>query len=310
MNQPLLSICIPTYNRANVLRETVQTFIDDPDFDEQVEIVILDNASTDATQSVGEELAAKCSNVKYYRNLENIEDKNFFSVLKLGTGKYLKLNNDTITLRAGGLRRMKEHVACANPNQFLFFFPMLPHLKREVSTIRSINDLIEVGSFYITSIACFGCWKNKLEEIVDPFKYSSFKLTQVDWYLQLANNYEGVIIHSDDVVIASLPNKGGYNIAQVFVNNYFSILNDWKAKISNSVLEKEKFRIFKYHILPLTKQLYGKSGHTFDKKKHNRILYTHYKDKPYFYFFYIRLFLMLPYVLLRKYVRQVSGRSR
>ena len=50
--QPLLSICIPTYNRAEYLVGALENIISDPAFDERVEIVISDNASTDDTENV------------------------------------------------------------------------------------------------------------------------------------------------------------------------------------------------------------------------------------------------------------------
>ena len=43
--QPLVSICIPTYNRAECLKETIESIICQPEFLEgKVEIVVSDNA--------------------------------------------------------------------------------------------------------------------------------------------------------------------------------------------------------------------------------------------------------------------------
>ena len=42
MEKPLLSICIPTYNRAEVLNATLNEITSLKDFDESVEIVISD----------------------------------------------------------------------------------------------------------------------------------------------------------------------------------------------------------------------------------------------------------------------------
>ena len=59
IEKPLLSICIPTYNRAELLRDNLEHIVSDPDFDDEVEIVISDHCSTDETRTVGEEYAKK-----------------------------------------------------------------------------------------------------------------------------------------------------------------------------------------------------------------------------------------------------------
>lgn len=49
--KPLLSICIPTYNRAEYLAKSLDTLVCLPEFNSsEVEVVISDNASTDNTQ--------------------------------------------------------------------------------------------------------------------------------------------------------------------------------------------------------------------------------------------------------------------
>ena len=50
--EPILSICIPTYNRAESLRTSLQQYVSCKGFDESIEIVISDNASTDDTRKV------------------------------------------------------------------------------------------------------------------------------------------------------------------------------------------------------------------------------------------------------------------
>ena len=50
-NTILLSLCIPTYNRVETLTVMLERVVHDPDFDEEVEIVISDNCSTDDTEA-------------------------------------------------------------------------------------------------------------------------------------------------------------------------------------------------------------------------------------------------------------------
>lgn len=65
MTKPRLSICIATYNRAGYIGETLESII--PQLTEEVEIVIVDGASTDNTGAVVERYAAACKQIRYIR---------------------------------------------------------------------------------------------------------------------------------------------------------------------------------------------------------------------------------------------------
>ncbi len=53
--QVMISVIIPTFNRAKLLMEAVRSVLDQKDVPEDVEIIVVDDGSTDNT---GEALAA------------------------------------------------------------------------------------------------------------------------------------------------------------------------------------------------------------------------------------------------------------
>lgn len=71
MSDVKLSICIPTYNRADFLRNALSYCLRDFDFEFPYEIVISDNASTDDTGQVAAEFREKGLPIQYYRRREN-----------------------------------------------------------------------------------------------------------------------------------------------------------------------------------------------------------------------------------------------
>ena len=77
MNKPLLSICIPTYNRANLLVKAISSIVEQPIFSSgKIEVVVTDNCSTDETKKICEEFMSKYENIKpYYILNRNSEDK-------------------------------------------------------------------------------------------------------------------------------------------------------------------------------------------------------------------------------------------
>ena len=97
-SQPLVSICIPTFNSVGYLKEAIasalgQTYIN-------IEILVFDNASTDGTESVVREIAALDRRVRYVRHSENVGMvRNFNACINGASGKYLKFvcSDDEIT---------------------------------------------------------------------------------------------------------------------------------------------------------------------------------------------------------------------
>ncbi len=91
--QPILSICIPTWNRWYSLQDTLKSIITQKEFlSWEVEIVISDNASTDETELEVKNLCEEYNNIKYYRNKTNIWwNPNINKALSLWTWEYLWL---------------------------------------------------------------------------------------------------------------------------------------------------------------------------------------------------------------------------
>lgn len=84
---PLLTIGVPTYNRAEKLRSALESLLrqDIASF----EIVVSDNASTDATDEVLREFQTRAAMVRSYRHPTTVPvTENFRTVLRLAQGRY------------------------------------------------------------------------------------------------------------------------------------------------------------------------------------------------------------------------------
>lgn len=72
MSKPILSICIPTYNRANWLRSSLWNWLSQvKQTNGLVELIVCDNASEDNTKQIIEE-ACEWGDFQYYCNSKNI----------------------------------------------------------------------------------------------------------------------------------------------------------------------------------------------------------------------------------------------
>lgn len=87
MEDPLVSICIPTYNRAATIERALASATSQ--IYANLEIIVADNASDDDTATVVESFRARDPRVKYVRHPRNIGMvANLNTVIRLGTGKY------------------------------------------------------------------------------------------------------------------------------------------------------------------------------------------------------------------------------
>ena len=310
-SRPLISLCIPTYNRNDILRYVLQCFIANKEFDDEVELVISDNCSTDETQQTGEEFARKYTNIKYYRNIQNIHDQNFVSVLDRGEGLYLKLLNDWSYLAEEGLRFMKQSLKeNLNEHNLLFFTNnyIFTDRKQLINYCTSIDDYMQVVSTYSTSNNIFGVWRDDWPKIVDKQRYSELKLQQVDWTYQLLKMYDGKCVMYDYKIMGTAPLKrknSGYNWFKVHLDNYYTILEPYikEGLISPETLLQDKHYLLQHFTPELrrTFHLTRRHGWNFDTDGTWKILMKYYKNDPYFYYF----MLTLP---LQKYIQRRKHR--
>lgn len=90
---PLVSVCIPTFNRADKLRRAVECLLSCsyPD----LEIIISDNGSSDHTEHVCKKLCAGHDNIRYFRHpINRGPSKNFDFAREQATGKYFLWHGD------------------------------------------------------------------------------------------------------------------------------------------------------------------------------------------------------------------------
>lgn len=113
MGKILLSICIPTYNRASFLSEAISSVLEQitDDIKDKVEICISDNASTDNTDNIVLSFQEKSNiNIVFHKNSINQgADKNFLKVIDIANGKYCwYLGSDDKISNGGIIAILKE----------------------------------------------------------------------------------------------------------------------------------------------------------------------------------------------------------
>lgn len=111
---PKLSICIPTYNRVNLLEAAILRLIDQVTSlgcDGVVEILIGDNASTDSTEIVVRRLISSYPYISYIKNKINIGcERNWLNLSKLVKGDFFLVLADDDYIQQGALQKIIENL--------------------------------------------------------------------------------------------------------------------------------------------------------------------------------------------------------
>lgn len=287
MEKVLLSICIPTYNRAEHLQTMLRNIVSLKVFSEcdEIEYIVLDNASTDNTQEIGERFAREFpSKIKYFRNSTNIEDRNFGKALSLGIGTFLKLSNDTLLHTDSGLRHTLAIIKKYEAEKPILCFERADTEGGE-KRYSSLEEFWRARSYSTTWIAEFGTWKSDFTSADDFGRRAETHLTQVDFLLRLMSLKKDAVIVKDSF-FTLIPRKrigtGCVNSSRVFGRDYLDLLAPYvkTGEISESSYNREKWRVFRYLILP--NNLITRPDFEFPKDHFVKHLFFHYKWKFYF----------------------------
>ena len=327
-NKVLLSICIPTCNRGSILDTVILNYITNEEFDDSVELVISNNASTDNTEEIVKEIIKKypSKKISYYKNDENIGAKNFFAVISRAKGKYAKISNDYIYMTNEGLKVLKENIRNTSEDTGLFFYDHLRQKNNGSIMVKNVDEFIHLVNNKITWVTNFGCWTKDIQELGEYTKSNSKvdeHIIQISfWALYLVdhNNITKVVDVQWNRALA-VPNSKRvltYNFFTPHVVWYYDMINDYaklgKVKPETIVFDKKRLlsdfvgnKIVEYLIL--------KKPCAFDLSGSWKIVMEYFGSLPYFYYIIpittLKLGLINPIkVRVKKLVKYILFRNR
>jgi glycosyltransferase involved in cell wall biosynthesis len=169
---PTLSICIPTYNRADRLDRLVGSLVaqiqKEPELEDNIQLLISDNCSTDNTQPICEKWAKAAPFIFYSRNTWNIGgDINQVRSVELAAGRYAWIIGDDDMVRDGGVATVFSRLTPEKTQFFLDFACMdlngnclapsrLPvDIKEPITTVNLMKRLGYLSVFALISSHVF-----------------------------------------------------------------------------------------------------------------------------------------------------------
>lgn len=244
-SQPVLSICIPIYNRAEYLKRQFEQFLQCKElFGDKVQLFISDNCSEDDLGSIAEDYSQKGLSFEYSRNDENIgPDANFIKCFNSAIGKYIwLLGSDDIPVD-GFVPRL---VDILENHDYDYIF--LNHQIDDgiLSEYNSASDILEKVHVWITFMSA-NIFRTEYVKNVRGEDYMNTNLIQVPYFL------EGIVAGGTKAIYncswiqkgSDSANNGGYNLFKVFVVNLLGIL---KEKVTSGQLTRRDYEVAKKSI--------------------------------------------------------------
>lgn len=316
-NKPILSICIPTWNRAKFLNDSL-TKISYQLLDiekKDIEFIVSDNASNDDTPQIVKKHLDQGEPIIYNRNTENIgAARNFIKCIQLSTGKYVWLLGDDDFLKEGALKLLIDTL---KKQEYGLIHLYVRDIKTEMPTIyNNKEDFLYKVSYWITFMSGNIFNRDIIKNINNPEQYIPSHLLQVPYYLEAACSYEKNVIIGFDLILypaADSNNNGGYNFFEVFVKYYLEI---WKEKLTKfnmiDIYKNIKKNIYTQFIIPKVVELlilrrnirhdtspkFNRKG--FDINNAWKILFHYYGANPYFYISTIKYPIMIVFRRISK----------
>ncbi len=245
-----LSICIPTKNRIEYIKKTIESIVNDGVDKSLYQIVISDNSDNDQTALFAAKLDSEGFNIKYFKNPRSGFYNSVQSLL-LGDGELLKLHNDYSAFTDGGFAAMVDSAVKNIHNREMLFFTN-GELKSGVCELdcSNLDSFVLNASYLITWSSSFSIWKDELSKLKTESNEVDEMFPHTSLILQMQCSKYKII---DKVLFKNLSvsKKGGYNIFYNFCILFLDMLKFAmiEKKITEKTFKKVKKDLFYKFIL-------------------------------------------------------------
>jgi glycosyltransferase involved in cell wall biosynthesis len=235
---PLLTIAIPTYNRADHLAGLLAVLEPQIAALPQIELLISDNASSDATPEVVAALESRMSpsgaKLAVYRHADNVgADANFVSCYRRARGHFFWICGDDDLIVPGAIAQVLEHLETPDgqPAELDLVYATSygfredpvsewqgDPMHRRFHTLRDARHFAMVVNIMFTFISGIIVNKARLEALPheEPEAFLGTNLVQLSWSLPLLLHHRKSIVLWERPIAARVGNAHGYELGKVF----------------------------------------------------------------------------------------------
>lgn len=225
---PLLTIAIPTWNRAETLNKALGFLLPQIiQFKDEIEIVVSDNASDDNTKEIVRNYISTYTelNILYNRNSENIKFfGNFKKCRELANGKYIWLLSDDDFVCEDVVKEIMLNLHSDN-DYAAIYLKNSHNINSMHSDVLTYEELIRKETFRISLISSVIFLNDKLNDEMLMERYSGSSFIGFIFLLNSFNFKNMVLRIQGKCLNAVNDRQEGYNFFDVFVNHMEHVID-------------------------------------------------------------------------------------
>jgi abequosyltransferase len=272
----VISICIPTYNRKDYLRELLQEIANQSNAQFCYEVCISDNNSTDGTKEFIDNYKANSPfPIKFRKNELNVGAYiNIIKAAELATGEYTWLFGDDDSFVSGaleGIYRMIQlndkvdvfilnRIVCKTNMDIEYYdnyfqgnkniYANLSSDSEAVSFLKKANSVDALGCFLSSLIVKTGVFSKMCRYVDDNFKTNSFPHVYMLWQYVSQTDFTEVMYVANQYILYRGGNVRHTDVYEK-INSLLIIANILKPKGSVHLALKEVIRKHYHHFLSI-----------------------------------------------------------
>lgn len=259
MDDILLTIAIPTYNRSKFLDRCLHNICKQlKDVNASIELIVSDNASVDNTSEIIQKYKDAGYAIKYIKNIENKgADFNVAQCYTEAAGKYVLTLGDDDVLVTGGLAVI---INTLSKNEL-----GIVYLKNYAVTVDNFEDKAVVPEqvpvtilnnrieflkrvSYFTTFLSGNIVNKKALSGIDFAESRGSNLGHVPLILHAINSFDNNAIVEIPVIAMQTENTGGYSLFKTFGTNYMALLSKVYSnktdEVYKNIIIKDLLRTF------------------------------------------------------------------
>lgn len=273
-DQPLLSICIPTYKREYLIEQLVNGIYEQNCDNALFEICITDNSDTDETADLIKAKFSDRTNL-HYKKVECEGFRNSVEALKSGNGLFLKLHNDYSMFHKGSLQRLIDSIDRVKADKPVMFYTLRGNSGNKV--FESYDSFMNEINYLSTWSTSFSIWKEDFDRLMNEGLECNYMYPHTS--LLFAETWKKQFIVDEYVYFYNVQpkkkggykGKSGYNLLDNFVRIFLTMVNT--DLVSHNYISNNTYRKIENNILRFCAKndvnLNGREGFTyqFDNSK-------------------------------------------
>ncbi len=237
IDRPLLTIAIPTWNRAVFLDRLLSVLLNELCDQPEVELLVSDNASPDNTGELVEQYRQRGLRLRYLRNESNLgPDANILKCYVQASGKYVWILSDDDLPMPGAITRIVESLSqeeyelvCLG--HYSFHGKYVGHKefkKRPDIVFTSADSLARRIHVFFTFISIIIVNKERVSNVThSPFEaLIGSNLAQLGPYFAALNHHRKSLLIQDPILAAQGNTQVSYALYRVFGTTLSRIVLD------------------------------------------------------------------------------------